>query len=53
MGWGVYHFCSDVLSVRSLLNFLVIFALVLVFLIMAFHDFLVPNKIFNHGLALD
>jgi hypothetical protein len=21
MGWGVYHFCSGVLSVRSLLNF--------------------------------
>jgi hypothetical protein len=21
MGWGVYQFCSDVLAVRSLLNF--------------------------------
>jgi hypothetical protein len=27
--------------------------MVLIFLIMAFLDFLVPNKIFNHGLALD
>jgi hypothetical protein len=26
--------------------------MVLIFLIMDFHDFLVPNKIFNHGLAL-
>jgi hypothetical protein len=53
MGWGVYQFCSGVLSVRSLLNFLAIFAMVLIISIMPFIDFLVPNKINNLGLALD
>jgi hypothetical protein len=53
MGWGVYHFCSGVLVVRSLLIFLAIFVIALIFLIMAFLDFLVPNKIYNRGLALD
>jgi hypothetical protein len=53
MGWGVYHFCSGVLSNKSLLNFSAIFAMVLIILIMAFLDFLVPNKINNLGLALD
>jgi hypothetical protein len=52
MGWGVYYFCSGVLAVRSLLNFLAISAMVLIFLIMAFLDFLVPNKINNLALAL-
>jgi hypothetical protein len=53
MGWGVYHFYSGVLVVRSLLNFLAIFVFVLIFLIMAFLDFLVPNKIYNLGLSLN
>jgi hypothetical protein len=44
IGWGVYYFCSGFLVVRSLLNFLVIFALTLIFLIMDFLDFLVSNK---------
>jgi hypothetical protein len=43
MGWGVYHFCSDVLVVRSLLNSLTNFEMVLIFLIMAFLVFLVPK----------
>jgi hypothetical protein len=34
-------------------NFLAIFAMVLIILIMSFLDFLVPNKINNLGLALD
>jgi hypothetical protein len=43
-GWGVYYFCSGVLVVRSLLNFLFLFTVVLTFLIMVFLGFLVPNK---------
>jgi hypothetical protein len=53
MGWGIYHFCSGVLVVRDLLNFFAIFVIILIFLIMVFIDFLVPNKIYNLGLALD
>jgi hypothetical protein len=43
-GLGVYYFCSGVLVVRSLLNFLYLFTVVLAFLIMVFLGFLVPNK---------
>jgi hypothetical protein len=53
MGCGVYYFCSGILAVRSLLNFSYHFSMVLIFLIMAFLDFLVPNKIINLELALD
>jgi hypothetical protein len=52
MGWGVYHFCSGLLAVRSLLKFSCHFAIVIIFLIMEFLDFLVPNKINNLRLAL-
>jgi hypothetical protein len=48
-GWGVYYFCSGVLVVRSLLNFYYHFDMVLIFLVMVFLGFLVPN---NH-LTLD
>jgi hypothetical protein len=53
MGWGVYHFCSGVLSVKSLVNCSCHFAMVLIILILAFLDFLMTNKIINLGLALD
>jgi hypothetical protein len=53
MGWGVYYFFSGVLAVRSLLKFPYHFCSGLIFLIMVFLDFLVPNKIINLGLALD
>jgi hypothetical protein len=53
MVWGVYHFCSGVLVVRGLLDFFAIISFVLIFLIMAFLDFLVPIKTYNLGLALD
>jgi hypothetical protein len=48
-GWGVYYFCSGVLVVRSLLNSYYHFDMVLIFLVMVFLGFLVPN---NH-LTLD
>jgi hypothetical protein len=53
MGWGVYHFCRDVLVVRSLLNFLTNFEMVLVFLIIAFMVLLESNKTFHLGFFLD
>jgi hypothetical protein len=43
-GWGVYYFCSGVLLVRSLLNFLYPFYSGPCILIMVFLGFLVPNK---------
>ena len=52
-GLDVYYFCSGVLAVRSLLKFPYHFCSGLIFLIMVFLDFLVPNKIINLGLALD
>jgi hypothetical protein len=49
-GWGVYYFCSGVIPIRSLLNFLYPFYNgPCIFLNMIFYDFLVPNKY----LALD
>jgi hypothetical protein len=45
--WGVYHFCSGILVVTGLLIFLAIIVFALIFLIMAFLDFLMPNKIIN------
>jgi hypothetical protein len=53
MGWGVYHFLVMFYKLGVYSIFLTIFAMVLIFLIMAFLDFLVPNKIINPGLALD
>jgi hypothetical protein len=53
MGWGVYYFSSGALAVRSLLNFLTIFEMSLIFLIMVFLGSLLPNKLFNPGLVLD
>jgi hypothetical protein len=53
MGWGIYYFCSGVLAIRSLLKFSYHFLNGPYILIMAFLDFLVPNKIINLGLALD
>jgi hypothetical protein len=53
VGWGVYHFCSGVLVVRSLLNFSCHFCICPYLLNHGFLDFLVPNKIYNLGLALD
>jgi hypothetical protein len=53
MGSGVYHFCIGVLAVRSLLNFFYHFKMGLIFLIMVFLGSLLPNGLFNLGLALD
>jgi hypothetical protein len=50
MGWGVYHFCRDVLVVRNLLNFFTNFEMVPIFLIMAFLALLVSNKSFHLDL---
>jgi hypothetical protein len=53
MGWGIYHFCSGVLVVRSLLIFFTNFEMVLIFLIMVFLVLLMLNKSFHLGFVLD
>jgi hypothetical protein len=53
MGLVVYHFCSGVVVVRSLLIFLTNFEMVPIFLIMPFLDLFVPNKLFHLGFVLD
>jgi hypothetical protein len=52
MGWGVYHFCSCALVVRSLLIFITNFEMVLIFLIMAFLVLLVLNNSFHLEFVL-
>jgi hypothetical protein len=53
MGWCVYYFCSGGLVVRNLLKFSYHFCNGPYIFNYDFFDFLVPNKILNHGLALD
>jgi hypothetical protein len=44
MGWGVYYFCSGVVVVRSLLNFIYPFYSGPCIFNHGFLDFLVPNE---------